>query len=559
MALSDETLQKLSLLRAEVAGLKRATALRQAFGLDFYRPHAKQDKFHKAAVHTGRYCRTGNRGGKTKCGAAEDVAFCLGYRPWYLHRFEVKDGQGNVVRVHDPANPEDRTLVTLGIPQRPIKLLLIVTDWDKSKEIFTNNEGSYENWGEYFQLIPTASVGKIHKSRGAHIERIDIKRPAEYGGGTSSLCIDTVESYKHSKMSAESSDWDVIHLDEPCPEAMFQAHARGLVDRGGKFWINCTPLSEMWINDEFCPDNRRLVDMVPDGCSFTKGKRQNVTRYMITWSIHDNPWNTPQAIDEFEALFSRDPANLECRLHGLPSAMAGLVYKEFVWDMHVLADIPKGWKAYNDPPLDYTIRVWWDTHISKNQAILFFATAPDGLVFVYDEQFYTKYIGENALLLVEKMKVLIEDKSSEAPKDKLKEVQRNCVSYEIDPSALVDNPVDDSNIVDTLMEYGLYFNPATKDRTRGTIKVAEKLCERGHNKLPTIYFSPNLKQTLFEFTHYVFDLDTGKPIDKDDHMMENLYRAVLSGLEYVQPVSDSEYANRRKFDVSHNEPLHLRN
>ena len=536
--LNLEAISRVSELRAENDNLRKQKMIREAFGLHFYIPHAKQDTFHRAAAATGRYCRTGNRGGKTKCGAAEDVAFCLGYRPWYTKKFNVKNGKGEVVRVHDPANEEDRKLITLGIPQRPIKLLLIVTDWDKSKEIFTNNEGSsYENWGEYFQLIPKDAVAKVNKSRGGHIDRIDITRPKEYGGGTSSIYIDTVESYKHAKMSAESSDWDIIHLDEPCPESMFQAHARGLVDRQGKFWINCTPLTEMWINDEFCPSNKKLIEMAPDGVSFSKGKNANVSRFIITWSIFDNPHNSQQAIDEFEELFARDQANLQCRLHGLPSHMAGLVYKEFVWDMHVLADIPKGWKEYNDPPANYTIRVWWDTHISKPQAIMYFATAPDGTVFVYDEQFYTKYIGENAKLLLEKTR------------------GRFVASYEIDPSALVDNPVDDTNIVDTLMEYGLFFQPATKDRTRGTLKVAEKLLERGHNKLPTIYFSPNLTQTLFEFTHYVYDMETGKPVDKNDHMMENLYRAILSGLDYITPPDDSDYVSRRQTVISHAESL----
>ena len=62
--------------RGKVAPGKRS--LRQAYGINFYRPHAKQDKFHRAGDKVGRYVRTGNRGGKTKCGAAEDVAWLLG-------------------------------------------------------------------------------------------------------------------------------------------------------------------------------------------------------------------------------------------------------------------------------------------------------------------------------------------------------------------------------------------------------------------------------------------------------------------------------------------------
>lgn len=534
-------------LQAENKRLLEIKRIRQENGINFYRPHAKQDKFHSASKNTGRYCRTGNRGGKTKCGAAEDVAFCLGYRPWYQYEFDVMGVRTNaetgkreqyVVRRHEGG--EGHPLVTQGIPQRPIKLLLIVVDWDKSKEIFTNNEGSYENWGDLFQLIPKSALdpkkgGGVHKSRGGHIDRIDLVRPDKYGGGVSSIYIDTVESYKHSKMSAESSDWDVIHLDEPCPEGMFIAHSRGLVDRNGKFWINCTPLDQPWINDEFTPPTKHSLKDAPEGLAFVKKMTndQEILRYVITWSIFDNPYNSDAAIAEFESKLNTEQK--ACRLYGLPLAMAGLVYPEFVWDEHVYTEIPKGWEDFHRPPKDYTIRVWWDTHIRLPQALLYFATAPDGRVFVYDEHFYENLIGPNAELLTEKTEGYF------------------VCNKEIDPSALVDNPVDDTNIVDTLMDYGHYFQPATKDRMRGTNMVKMKLKERGHDGKPTIMFSKNLTQTIWEFNHYIFDLETNKPKDKDDHQMENLYRAVLSGLEYITPPSDEDYAFRRQTTIGFNE------
>jgi len=35
-------------------------------------------------------------------------------------------------------------------------------------------------------------------------------------------------------MGSESSDFDFVHVDEPCPEPMYKAAARGLIDRNGK-------------------------------------------------------------------------------------------------------------------------------------------------------------------------------------------------------------------------------------------------------------------------------------------------------------------------------------
>ena len=81
----------------------------------------------------------------------------------------------------------------------------------------------------------------------------------------------------------------------------------------------------------------------------------------------------------------------------------------------------------------------------------------------------------------------------------------------------------------------MFFEPSTKDRALGINKVRERLAERDVFGLPTIYFSPRVTETLFEFTHYVFDPKTNKPIDMFDHQMENLYRAVLNGLGYIDP------------------------
>ena len=532
-----ETSVRVIQLRRKADALRKLKQIRQENGINFYRPHAKQDKFHAAAESTGRLARAGNRGGKTKCGAAEDVAMALGYRPWYQNEFDVMgvrlgdDGKREqYVYRHHPGG-ENHPLVTLGIPQRPIKILLIVTDWDKSKEIFTNNEGSYENWGDLFQLIPKSAIHGVNKSRGGHIDRIDIKRPDKYGGGISSITIDTIESYKHSKMSAESGDYDVIHIDEPCPKSLFVAHARGLVDRKGKFYFNCTPLDQPWMNDEFTPPNQYQVKDAPEGFAFNK--EGNVSRYIISWSMLDNPYNADEAIAEFSSMLTVEER--ACRLHGFPLAMAGLVYPEFIWDEHVLQEVPKGWADFYTPPADYTVRVWWDTHIRLPQALLYLATAPDGTVFIFDEHFHENLIGPNAELLNEKVAKL------------------NCVSFEIDPSALVDNPVDGTNIVDTLMDYGLYFNPASKDRTRGTLLTKAKFKERGHNGKPTIFVSPNCRRFLWEITHYVYDLSTNKPVDKDDHQMENLYRAILTGLEYISPVSNADLAHRRQTIIGSDE------
>src|SRR2546430_3130627 len=172
---------ELTELRRQVAAAKRARQLRQAYGLNFYEPHAKQDIFHAYGDSTGRYSRFGNRTGKTVSGAAEDTSWLVGGRLFYRESFDVIDGKRNVVRHH--IGRKDHPYVTKGIPDRPVKGLLVCSDWDKAKEIFTNREGSYEVGGDLFQLIPFDALGKPHVSRGGHIDQIPVKRLTEFGGG----------------------------------------------------------------------------------------------------------------------------------------------------------------------------------------------------------------------------------------------------------------------------------------------------------------------------------------------------------------------------------------
>ncbi len=505
---------ELARLRQQVATVRRVRELKQAYGLNFYVPHWKQHIYHIHGDAVGRYCRFGNRTGKTVSGAAEDVSWLLGGRLFYRETFDIITGVERKVVGHHVGTREHE-LVTKGIPSYPVKGLLVCSDWDKAKEIFTNREGSYEMWGDLFQLIPRDALGKPHVSRGGHIDQIPVKRLTEFGGGESLLYVDTVESYKHARLSQESSDWDFIHYDEPPPQSMFIANKRGLTDRHGKFWVNATAIEEMWINDEFCPPKQNTLLNVPDeGMGFNKTEKGG-SRFIIAASIYDNPYINEEGVEEYASSLNKDEK--ECRLHGLPMAMAGLIYKEFEYDVHVLSEPANGWTDFHVPPKDYTIRWWWDYHTRLPQALLFFATDPKGRVFVYDELFDDNLIDPVCKSILGKTKDYF------------------VADTEIDPFAIIPHPVTRESIQDELMKYDIFVDPATKDLSTGINRVREKLRERDAQGNPTIYFSPRLTQCLFEFSHYIYDLKKQEPKDENNHMMENLYRAILNGLPYVEP------------------------
>lgn len=490
----------LLLARRELALEQRAKELRRENQITFYTPHEKQSAFHANAAFRYRYARTGNRFGKSEMGAAEDVAFALGYRPW--------------LREGDP-------LRILGIPLHPTKGLVVTTDWDKSKEVFTEQEGT--NVGKLIKYIPRSALGQPTRNHSGAIDRIPVQH---ISGGWSVIHLDTVKSYKQNPLGQESSVWDWCHIDEPCPEGMWKAIARGLVDRGGRGWFTCTPLTEPWIDDAFVPDLG--ADRGLDATTFESGDR-----WMMTGSMTDNPFNTKEDIDSFMSWLTDDEK--DARLHGLPTSFAGLVFKEFRWDQHVLTEerlkLFFGWNNAHTPPKDWCIRFAIDYHFRKNDAVLFIATSPQNISICYAELW-------EQMLIEDEVKRINEVLGSHTPLPGI-----------VDPLASTPNKMTETTAMDEYRRLGLPVIPATKDPVNGIRAVKATLKAREKRGLPVLYVMDHLRRTLFEISRgFVWDGDENKPVKKNDDMMENLHRMCLQGLVYIEPTGEYDYAPIRVRD-----------
>ena len=456
---------------------RRQLDIVKRFGLLFYRPYPKQDAFHRAANHKHRMYRAGNRSGKSTMGAAEDCAWLLGHRPWY------KEGDSGRY---------------IGIPQRPNKGLVITNDWDKVKEIWTSIET-----GKIWRLLPDGFVKTALKNHAGAIDCIVCNNG-------SVLRFDTVESFKKSPAGSESSDFDFIHIDEPCPEAMYKANARGLVDRNGSDWFTLTPLTELWINDKFFPEDSSQL---------------RNTFWSEIGSTFDNPYLTPEGIAEFEATLTDDEK--QCRLHGLPLELAGLVYKEFKRSEHVFSSVPHGWRAYNDPPLDHIIYSAIDLHPKTPHAVMFIAVGPHQVPIVYDEIFLHCSIFELADVTLARLR------------------GRQAAPTRCDPIAWIEDPITGQSFAECLSSRGLSCLKASKARTFGTLLL------KGVFKQPRgIRFCPTVHRTLWEIQRYCFDPKTNAPVDEDDHMMENLYRLFINNPQWHNPGDDRGAVTDEHFAVS---------
>lgn len=456
--------------QALLIALRRKDRLIKSDPLVYYRPHngngrGGQDAFHRSVAKV-RATITGNRWGKTTCGAAEDAAWLRGERVWYPKT--------------DPAR-------TSGIPKRRVKGLVIVTDWDICHETWTKEGGAIP--GKLWEVVPGSQIKTTRRNNAGVVAYL------EHVSG-SELFFDTVKSFASNPQGAESKDWDFIHVDEPCPQAMFAAHARGLMDRHGCAWFNLTALREPWIID-YCEENG----------------------WVYYGATDENPTITADAIADLKKLLT--PDEIECRINGMPLHLAGLVYKQFDASRHVLTDPPRGWSDLLTPPKEYTLYCRIDPHPQQPHAVLFCAVSPLGFRHYYREIF---------------RKCTVDDLCRE-----IREITkgRNVYSYKIDPIAWVPDPTTKRNAAQAFRDNGIPIVRAHKDLQGGILCVNMALAR----KEPTeVYFHSTCQRTLWEIKRYCWDQDNpNHPVDENDHMMENLYRTEIDRPKWVDP---GEYPNR---------------
>lgn len=455
------------------AALAKKAELVQANPLKYYSPHPKQDLFHRAGNYKHRAVFAGNRFGKSQMGVAEDAAWLMRERAW------LPSG--------DPGRIE-------GIPQRPIKLLVITTDWDKVDEIFTSERGEK---GKLWRLLPRGFVKHKQRNHSGAIEMMEMVNG-------SVVRFDTVKSYEVNPQGSESSDWDAIHIDEPCSQDQYNAAARGLMDRGGKDWFTLTPLKEPWIYDKFF--SREAFEIEVD----EKSLKEN--HWAIRGATRDNIYLSEEAIADYEASLTDDEK--QCRLEGIPLELSGMVYREFSYSKHVYKECPKGWADLHMPPPEWPTLVSIDPHPQTPSMVLFSCVSPQEELFFFDEIFSRLTVEE----LVREIRGKLQG--------------RNLFRVIVDPWVFTEHALTGHCVAREMGQYGLHVRRAAKDLQGGILRVKQEL--KRPNRL---HFSCRLKETMFEFAHYVWAERENKPKDKNDHAMEALYRTLMENPRFYLPIN----------------------
>ena len=314
----------------------------------------------------------------------------------------------------------------------------------------------------------------------------------------------TIEIMSNTQASKVHEGWsgDIILYDEPPKREIYIANARGLVDRRGREIFAATLLDEPWVDREIV--KKLGEDGKPDKSIFwVEGTSYDNVGYGIT----------EEGIDELKSKLTE--GEIQARIHGVPQYMQGLVYPQFHRKVHLF--------DHFTIPLSWMIDIGIDVHPRERQAVLFIATDPRNDRYICDEIWEYGDGTQLGEMIVRK----INDNSYRVNRiviDPLSKGDSN------NPETVYDK------VYNVLAKYGHPLETASKDKDAGILQVKDHLM--GPNNKPSLFLLDNCMRTLYELEGYMWDKDTQKPMDKDDHMMENLYRILLLNTQYYD---ESDY------------------
>lgn len=276
------------LLTETEALLKEYERRRREDKLKYYRPHARQELFHRCP-HRNRWALGGNRTGKTEVGAVECVYLARGCHPY---REITHAMNGWVVSLS--------TEVQRDVAQKKL-LSYINPEWIYALKM---REGRADD-----------PVGGI-------IDYIQIKSLC---GGISTIGFKTCAQ---GREKFQGVSLDFIWFDEEPPEDIYHECLMRVLDCGGCIFGTMTPLKGLtWVY------NTIYLNIGGDP-----------EVWYVTMSWRDNPYLSDEEIEKMER--SLPPDELSARRDGHFISVNGLVYGEFDERVHVIDpfDIPDEWQ-----------------------------------------------------------------------------------------------------------------------------------------------------------------------------------------------------------------------
>lgn len=344
-----------------------------------------------------------------------------------------------------------------------------------------------------------------------------------------------VMTYEQDITEFESVTLGWIWFDEPPPEAIFKACVSRL-RRGGIIFIGATPLAgSAYMYDSFAKGSYEVELKSSETGAITKYERKiayieaDIESACREHGVRGHLRH--EDIENMTAEYSEDEK--QARIYGKFQHLVGLIFKQWSRKVHVIP-------PFNVTMRDFTVYEFLDPHPRNPDAIMWVAVDKNGTKYVVDELFI-KVAGEEDL----------------AGRIKAKASQYRVVKRMSDPSAFVVNQheKDGKTLAMKLAENGLTYVEATKSRAMSDRRISSALTYVEINgfmmKAPEVYVFDTCQRTIFEMEHYRWQEyvgksadqhdPKGKPVDKDDHMVENLGRALYNEPQFIPFITQNTY------------------
>ena len=295
-------------------------------------------------------------------------------------------------------------------------------------------------------------------------------------------------------------DW--VIFDEPPTKQVFDVYpSRFRSKNEGVIFMFMTPLTDAgWIYDDiFNKQKERDVGVIYSTCwdaSKSKGVRGHLSDVFINRLIEQ---------------YKDTPEELDARLEGKFMHLAGLVFKNFRRDKHVIKP--------------FTIPTWWniieaiDTHPQTPDAVMWLAIDELGYKYIIDELWFDGTVEEEAMAIIAKRKQIGVDP----------------IVTIVEPAAWNVDKHTNINVADMLAEElarrsaKFSFEKGSKD-LMGGIEAIRNAFKPDKAEVPMLRIFENCTRTVWEIERWVWQKFSGKssdkkdppnrPVDKDDHFVE---------------------------------------
>jgi hypothetical protein len=323
----------------------------------------------------------------------------------------------------------------------------------------------------------------------------------------------------------------VCAYDEEAPEEIRKENLARLIDTDGEEIFAATPLEgAVTYLYNILEGAGKVVEKLDGQIIERTNPEGDSNVHVFFFNIYDNRGISKSSADRILAMFPEEERIVRQTGHFL--FRAGLVHHQFSDNIHLIPPLNDWYKPATQA--DYTLYVAIDPHPRIPHAVMFMVVRRDGFKAVVDELFIKT---KTAKELVDAIKA--------------KAMGKPINVIIIDPLAFTNDPSTGSCFAFDLVDAGLYPVPipGSKDLARGIILTNEWLTPDENGK-PGIYITRNCERTRYEIVRYAWGewsrntklqkAEKQKPMDKDDHMMENLHRLVLLNPSFVPEPEEIE-------------------